>query len=144
MLAQNTYPISYINHARHEIGEQVVAYEEIVASSGADNRSSTALSAFEPRMVRHLLLALDGYFANRTRAVEKKDGGALNEVRWLCDAVMNHGAVLPKPPVTSMKPETTTSGLGAGDEVTLDAAQFALLAEAFFNEMEAKFGESDA
>ena len=140
MLAQNTYPMSYINHARREIAEHVLAYEEVVATAASDTRSKAALAAFEPRMVRHLLMALDGYFAHRTRAIEKKDGGALNEVRWLCEAVMSHAGVLPNPPVGSMKPENTISGLGAGDEVTMDAAPFALLAEAFLGEIETKFG----
>jgi hypothetical protein len=140
VLARNSYAQEYVNHARAQFDTELSAFETV--RSAASARERTALEAFEPLMVRHLVLALDGYFTHRTRGLEKKDGNPLTEVRWICDAIMNHDNVLPAPPVPALKPQTSVTGLAEGDTVGLDVATFRTLAEAFFAEIESRYPES--
>src|SRR4051812_756226 len=85
MLAQNTYPKSYIDACRAKTQEQLAAYRALAATS-----NSAALAAFEPHYFNSLVLVLDTYFSNRTRTLEGKDGNPINEVRVLCNAIMLH------------------------------------------------------
>lgn len=140
MLARSSFTNDYVNHARAQFEAELSAFEAVRCATPA--RQKSGLDAFEPLLMRHLLLALDGYFTHRTRALEKKDGNPLTEVRWLCDAIMNHNNVLPPPPVAALKPDTSVTGLAAGDTITVDVATFRRLAAAFFAEIESRYPEN--
>lgn len=86
MLCVNNYTQKYIDECRSRVAAQVSAYQTLVAS--ARNQAVTneplfdaAIEAFEPHFFNNMVLALDSYFVHRARAIEKKDGNPLNEVR---------------------------------------------------------------
>jgi hypothetical protein len=67
---------------------------------------------------------------------EGNDGNPLNEVRMLCDAIMeNEGRMS----AIRYKPETSILKFKAGDEIRLNADDFARLSAAFFDEIEKKY-----
>jgi hypothetical protein len=41
-----------------------------------------------------LVVVFDGGFVHRSRTIEKKDGRPLNEVRMMCNVIMQNGGVL--------------------------------------------------
>jgi len=53
-----------------------------------------AIGSFEPVFYNNIVLIVDSYFVHRTRAVEKKDGNSLNEVRMLCDSMLHNNDVM--------------------------------------------------
>ena len=86
MLCVNNYTQKYIDDCRSKVTAQVSAYQALVAA--ARNKTATdkpllnaAIEAFEPHFFNNMVLALDNYFVHRARAIEKKDGNPLNEVR---------------------------------------------------------------
>src|SRR3989442_1810786 len=85
----------YIDECRSRVAAKVSAYQRLVAT--ARNQATTdepplnaAVEAFEPHFFNNMVLALDSYFVHRARAIEKKDGNPLNEVRMLCNSMMNN------------------------------------------------------
>ena len=95
MLCVNNYTQKYIDECRSRVAAQVSAYQALVAT--ARNQTATdeplvgaAIEAFEPHFFNNMVLALDSYFVHRTRAIEKKDGNPLNEVRMLCNSILIH------------------------------------------------------
>lgn len=142
MLSMVHYDQAYIDACREKVDRQLDAFDELAAAAakGGDDRVQTALAAFEPRFCNHMLLALDDYFCHRARGMEGKDGNPLNEVRVLGTSIMSHDGVLT--PDTTIKLDRSRSVLkhAAGDEIELSAADFRLLAQAFFAELEAKYG----
>lgn len=74
---------------------QLAAYEVLVAAArkktGADE---AAFDAFEPLFFGNLVLVLDNFFVHRMRGLEKKDGNSLNEVRMLCNSILQNDGVL--------------------------------------------------
>ncbi len=91
MLCINNYTQKYIDECRSRVAAQVSAYQTLVAT--ARNQTATgepplnaAIVAFEPHFFNNMVLALDNYFVHRARALEKKDGNPLNEVRMLCNS----------------------------------------------------------
>lgn len=52
------------------------------------------MAAFEQSFLANLVLVLDHFFVHRTRALEGKDGNALNEVRMLCDSILLNDSVM--------------------------------------------------
>jgi hypothetical protein len=53
---------------------------------------NAAIEAFEPHFLDKMVLALDSYFVHRARAMETKDGSALNEVGTLCNSMINNNS----------------------------------------------------
>ncbi|SRR6266478_2359462 len=92
MLCVNNYAQKYIDECRSRVAAQVSAYQALVAT--ARNQAANdepplnaAIEAFEPHFFNNIVLALDSYFVHRARAIEKKDGNPLNEVRMLCNSI---------------------------------------------------------
>jgi hypothetical protein len=129
----NVYPQDYIATCRANIDAQLTSFRQIAASQSAK------LQNFERQFFHHMLLALDHYFVHRTRSIEGKDGNPLNEVRMLCNAIMENGAVLQADKTIKYKPENTVLQIAVGDAVHLNADGFKKLAHAFFDEIEKKF-----
>jgi hypothetical protein len=74
------------------------------------------------------------------RGNEGKDGNPLNEVRLLAESILTNDGVLEVPASIKLRPDTSVTGLGAGDEVVLDEAQLRALGEAYFQELRTRFG----
>jgi hypothetical protein len=86
MLAKNSYPQAYVDDCRSRMEALLTAYKALKLTSAA--------SSFEPLFFNNLVVVLDRLFVHRTRAREGKDGNPLNEVRMLCDSVLEHKGVL--------------------------------------------------
>ena len=145
MLGVNAYDQSYIDDCRARMEAQLAAYEKLVlAATGAKAAGAagqTAVDAFEPLFLNHLVLALDDYFVHRLRTKEGKDGNPLNEVRMLCTSILQNGNVLAADKTIKYRAEQSVLKLELGDEIRLDLARFTLLCHAYFAEIELKFGK---
>ena len=140
MLSRSSYTQEYIDASRAAIGAQVAAYRDLVAAAqGGGAQLASAIEAFEPRCFNHMVLALDSYFCHRARGMEGKDGNPLNEARVLCTSLMEHGGVFTADKTIKLTPESSLLHHAPGDEVRLSEADFALLADAFFAEIELRF-----
>lgn len=145
MLSVNSYAQPYIDGCRSRMESQLAAYNALVAAARANQgpRSSAvaaAVDSFEPQFFNHLVLVLDGYFAHRSRTLELKDGNPLNEVRMLCNSILQNGGVLAADKTIKFNPATSVSKVRVGDEIRLTETDFIRLFKAYFKEIEAKFG----
>jgi hypothetical protein len=134
MLAVNKYSRDYVDASKAKVDRFIAAYDK-----AAGGIAGPARETLETEMFRNMVLALDGYFANRLRAGEGKDGNPLNEVRMLCDGLTNGEAVFARNNTIRYDPAKSVLGLAYGDLIRLSAADFARLAKAFFAEIEARF-----
>ncbi len=145
MLCITSYGREYIDDCRAKIDGQVTAYREL-AAAGANLRGSStaqfdaALQTFEPVFFNNMVLVLENYFVHRSRTLEKKDGNPLNEVRVLCTSMMSNDGRLAADKQIRLDPEKSLLGYRIGDEIQVRQDDFLLLAEAFFAEIESKFG----
>ena len=132
MLAVSSYSQDHIDAARADIAAVLATFDALPASPARD-----ALAAV---LFNNMVLALDARFLHRVRNKEGKDGNPLNEVRLLCEALTEHGAVLADPPKTmKYKPEAAVLGLAPGDSIALSRDDFAALSDAFFAELAARY-----
>jgi hypothetical protein len=134
MLSVSSYDRSYVDGCRAAFDAQLAAWEAVAATA-----SGKAVAAFEPRFCTTLVLALDHYFLHRGRGQEGKDGNPLNEVRMLCTSIMSHGGVVTEDKTIRYRPTDAVLELAIGDEIRLAPADVALLAKAFFAEIESRF-----
>jgi len=144
MLCVNNYTQKYIDECRSRVAEQVSAYRTLVAAArtqGATDEPvlNTAIEIFEPHFFNNMVLALDSYFVHRTRAIEKKDGNPLNEVRMLCNSMMNNNNMMCADKTIKFDPAKSVLKYRIGDEIKLSEADFILLSSAFFAEIESKY-----
>jgi len=144
MLCANSYAKEYIDACRARLAAQVSAYQALVAAArtGAaanEPQPRIALEAFEPHCFNSMLLALDSHFVHRARAVEKKDGNPLNEVRMLSGSIMNNGNVMSADKSIKYDPAKSVLKHRIGDRIALKEADFTRLSAAFFAEIEAKY-----
>jgi len=137
MLAVTKYPADYVAGCRARIVTQIKAYDalagEIAGAGGA------ALSAFEAEFFANLILVLDSCFVHRTRAIEGKDGNALNEVRVVGASLLQNGGVMGSDKTIRLDPARSILKLAPGDRIALTQADFVHLADAFFAEIDARF-----
>jgi hypothetical protein len=133
MLSVSQYPQAYVDGCRAQVDAQVSAYADLVAAAGP------ALDAFEPVFFNNMVIVLDHYFCHRSRTTEKKDGNPLNEVRVLCNSLMENDGVMVADKTIRLKPETSLLKHAVGDEIGLGKEDFVLLSNAFFAELENKF-----
>ncbi|MGG0656038.1 hypothetical protein [Rummeliibacillus pycnus] len=139
MLSMNTYPKEYIDECRSKINQQLSAYKNLVEAGSNNEQLNTAFEVFELHFFNHMVLALDHYFCHRSRTIEKKDGNPLNEVRMLCNSIMEHENKLTVEKSIKYKPEKSVLKIEIGDEIKLTVKDFELLSKAFLDEMESKF-----
>ena len=76
---------------------------------------------------------------HRLRTAEGKDGNPLNEVRVLCQSILETGNVMAPDKTIKLVPSKSVLGTEYGDEIRLSEAGFVRLSQAFFGEIEAKF-----
>ena len=144
MLCVNNYTQKYIDECRSRVTAQVSAYKALVATARNQTATdepllNTAIEAFEPHFFNNMVLALDSYFVHRARAIEKKDGNPLNEVRMVCNSMMNNNNMMCADKTIKFDPAKYVLKYRVGDEIKLNEADFILLSSAFFAEIESKY-----
>ncbi|MFY9607683.1 MAG: hypothetical protein WAU45_03605 [Blastocatellia bacterium] len=144
MLCVNNYSQEYIDKWRLRVAEQVSACQTLVVTvrnqtSSDEPLLNAAIDAFEPHFFNHMVLALDGYFVHRASAIEKKDRNPLNEVRLLCNSMMNNNNMMCADKTIKFDPAKSVLKYRVGDEIKLNEADFILLSSAFLAEVERKY-----
>jgi hypothetical protein len=140
MLCVNTYTKDYVNSCRSKIEAQLAAYRVLAGAAREKAGDSSASAAtFEPLFFNNLVLVLDRFFVHRARGLEGKDGNPLNEVRMLCDSILQKDGVMTADKMTKFDPAKSVLRLQPGDEIRLSEADFVRLSNAFFAEIVAKF-----
>jgi hypothetical protein len=104
-----------------------------------DPKISAAVELFEPVFFNNMVLVLDTYFCHRSSTIEGKDGNPLNEVRVLCNSILENKSVLRADKAIKLTPDTSVLKLKIGDPIALCKTDFSLLSKAFFDEIERKF-----
>src|SRR5919106_5031343 len=84
MLIVGSYTKDYVDACRAKVAAQLAGYRNVQAAKPLE------VDAFERQFFNHMILALDRYFVHRGRTMEGKDGDPLNEMRMLCDAIMEN------------------------------------------------------
>ena len=87
----------------------------------------------------NMVLALDSLFVQRARALEKKDGNPLNEVRILCDSIMNNDGAMCVEKTIRIDKVKSVLKYEVGDKIRLYMEDFILLSSCFFAEIEEKY-----
>ncbi len=131
MLSIASYDRTYVELSRAKIDAQVDAFRALKAEAG----QAKALPAFETSFFVGLVMVLDHYFDHRARGQEGKDGNPLNEVRMICNSLMQGDGKLLNDKQIRLDPKTSVLGLKIGDEIAVDAAGFARLLDGFFVEI---------
>ena len=144
MLSVSHYPKAYVDGRRERVDSQVSAYQELVAAANDlarsdETRLGTAIATFESLFFNNMVLVLDNSFLHRSRNMEGKDGNPLNEVRLLCNSMLNNGGVMAADKQIRLDPAKSILKYQVGDEIKLSEADFVLLAEAFFAEIGRKY-----
>lgn len=132
MLGRKDYTRAELDGAKAALAEQLAAYDKLTGDAN--------LAAFEPLFFNNMVLVLDRYFVHRLRVVTGKDGNPLNEVELIADSLMNNGGVLKGSNVIRYVPEKSVLGYRVGDRIALSADDFRRLSDAFFTDLEQKFG----
>jgi hypothetical protein len=133
MLMVSSYAKDYVDACRAQVAAQLASYRKVLAAKPLE------IQTFERQFFNHMILALDHYFVHRGRTMEGKDGNPLNEVRMLCDAIIENKGRISANKTIRYKPETSILKFKVGDEIRLNADDFALLSAAFFDEIENKY-----
>ena len=140
MLCVNKYPQDYVDRRRSRVKQQLGVYNDLIVAATKGNESkgtkiSAAVECLEPVFFNNMVLVLDTYFVHRSRTMEGKDGNALNEVRVLCNSILENHSVLRVDKTIKINPDASVLKLKPGDPIALR------LSKAFFAEIERKFME---
>jgi len=89
----------------------------------------------------NMTLLLDRYFVHRLPGAdyEGKDGNPLNEVRIVCDSLMNNNGIMRGDKQIKLTPERSVLKLNVGDPIKLTEEDFERLSAAFFVELKRRF-----
>jgi hypothetical protein len=144
MLAMNKYPQDYIDSCRSRVDAQLDEFRSLVAAAKTiDGKSPSfdkALAAVESAFFNNMIIVLDSYFTHRTRAVEKQDGNPLNEVRVMACSMLSNGEIMMADGAIKLNPAKSVLKYEIGDKIRVTEQDFQLIAKAFFDEIEVKFG----
>ena len=135
MLSVNKYPQDYVDACRARVKAQVSTYRNLIKTT----KSQSAIASFEPVFFNNMAIILDSYFVHRARTMEGKDGNPLNEVRVVCNSLIQNGGALSADKTIRMNPAKSVLKYQVGDEIRLSEADFLRLAEAYFAEIESKY-----
>jgi hypothetical protein len=144
MLCVNKYTQKYIDDCRLKVADQVQAYQALAKAANVQvevghPKLKTAIEEFEPHFFNNLVLVLEGCFVHRARGKEMKDGNPLNEVRMLANSLMSYNDTMSEDRTIKYNPEKSVLKYAIGDSIKLREADFLLLSEAFFAEIESKY-----
>jgi len=139
----DNYTQEYVDRCRSRLAEQVGMYNALIAAARSQARDraqvEAAIEQFEHHFFTNMVLALDSFFVHRARALEKKDGNPLNEVRMLCDSITTNDGTMALDETIKVDPVKSVLKYRAGDKIKLNEADFILLSSGFFAEIEAKY-----
>lgn len=142
MLSVTSYSHDYIEQCRARLTEQIKAYHNLshTARVQATNAPShEAAEIFEAGFFNNMVLLLDYMFVHRSRTIEKKEGNALNEVRLICQCLLENNGIFADDKTLKVKPATSILKLLPGDQICLNEAELSRLADAYFAEIIRKF-----
>ncbi len=129
MLAVNKYSQEYIDECRSKVSLQLSTYKNLVTTArnqiSKDEKSlNPAIESFEPVFFNNMVLVLDAFFVHRIGAIEGKDGNPLNEMRVLCNSIMNNRNIMLVDDTIKLKPDKLLLKYKVGDEIKSTEAQF--------------------
>ncbi len=143
MLCMNNYEQDYIDECRQRVNVQLASYRNLIA---AIDQTATnvkplqeAINSFEPVFFNNLVLLLDQLFVHRSRAIEGKDGNPMNEVRVICNSLLNNKGKLIADKGIKLNPAKSILGYKVDDEIKLTEADFKHLSNGFFSAVENVF-----
>jgi len=144
MLGRKNYTREEIDQGKAALDQQLAAYKilvKAVASATTDEKINSAFESIEALFFNNMTLVLDRYFVHRLAGpnYEGKDGNPLNEVRIICDSLMNNNGVLRGDKQIKLTPERSIVKLHIGDPIRLTEEEFERLSAAFFAELERRF-----
>ena len=141
MLGRKDYTKDELNHAQASVDELLSAYKRLVKAVGAtsDKKAQAALAAYEPIMAKNMVLALDRPFVHRLRVGTGKDCNPLNEVELIVESLINNDGVFRGNNVIKYRADEAVLHLDNGERIELDAGSFEALANAFLDEIRARF-----
>ena len=144
MLCVNTHTKDYIDECRSRMGLQLAAYK-VLATTAREKTGTgksafnSAVGSFEPLFFNCLVVVLDSFFVHRSRTIEKKDGNPLNEVRMMCNSILQNHGVMAADKTIKYNPSKSILKIQVGEKIKLTESDFVLLFRAFFAEIETKF-----
>jgi hypothetical protein len=143
MLCINNYTQEYIDECRAKVNAQLATYRNLVNTARqqttANDTLNTAIDTFEPVFFNNMVMQLDWLFVHRSRMMEKKDGNPLNEVRVVCESLMNNNSKMIADKTIKLDSDKSVLKYKVDDEIRLNEADFVRLADAFFAEIENKY-----
>jgi hypothetical protein len=129
MLAVTKYAQSYVDQCRSRVEAQIAAYGDAAPTS----------PALEAAFFNNLVIVLDRCFVHRVRNAEGKDGNPLNEVRVICNSLIENDGVMAADKTIKLEPDASLLGCAVGDEIKLNEPDFRRLADGFFAEIERRY-----
>ena len=139
----DAYPQAYIDSCRTRVDDQLDAFRKLAVATRKTGAKVPAVlqafEAFETAFFNNMVIVLDAYFVNRARAIEKKDGNPLHEVRVLAASLMRNDEKLMADGTAPLDPESSVLKYELGNTIRIDEAAFRQLYEAFFTDLEKKF-----
>lgn len=143
MLGVKNYTQEYIDDCRARVERDVAAFSRLVdvASSQSTGKAAlnSAIDAFETTFFNNMVLLLDTFFVHRLRTIEGKDGNPLNEVRIMCNSMLNNANIMTADKAIKLSPDKSVLKYRPGDKIKLKAADFSLISDAFFAEIDSKY-----
>jgi hypothetical protein len=124
ILGRKKYTQEEIDQGKAAVEQQLAAYKQLVkavASATTDERFDAAVESFEALFFNNMTLVLDRYFVHRLPGAdyEGKDGNPLNEVRIICDSLMNNNGIMRGDRQIKPTPERSVLKLNIGDPIRL-------------------------
>jgi len=144
MLGRKQYTREEIDQGKAALSHQLAAYKQLVnavAGATTDKQLDAAVASFDALFFNNMTLVLDRYFVHRLPGAdyEGKDGNPLNEVRIICDSLLNHHGIMRGDKQIKLTPERSVLKLNVGDPIRLTEEEFERLSAAFFAELERRF-----
>jgi hypothetical protein len=144
MLGVKKYSQKYIDECKSKVDKDLSFYRRMIKAAKKDNDKNidsldSAIKSFEHVFFNNMVLVLDSLFVHRLRGIEKKDGNPLNEVRVLCDSIINNNCKMLADKSIKLDPARSILKYQVGDEIKLSENDFTAIAEAFFKEIENKY-----
>jgi len=140
----NNYEQGYINECRERVNAQLSAYRNLAAAIDQTQTNTKplheAIDTFEPVFFNNMVLLLDQLFVHRSRVIEGKDGNPMNEVRVICNSLLNNKGKLIADKSIKLNPANSVLGYKVGDEINLTETDFKRLSDGFFAAVENVFG----
>ena len=144
MLSMKTYTQDYIDQCRSRVDADLSAYRNLAAAARKQPVRDkvlldSAIEAFEATFFNNMVLILDAFFVHRLRTMEGKDGNPMNEVRVMCNSMLQHDGVMSADNSIRLSPEKSVLKYRVGQEIKVKEADFVALSSAFFAEIENKY-----